>query len=181
MKTPTDMRGIPTVRPITVADLPALKAVIATNDLFPPDMLDDMTASFLGTGPTEDRWITLDDGEPVAVAYFAPERMASGTWNLYLIAVRTDRQGKGYGTLLMEHVERALAREGVRVLIVETSGLPSFERTRAFYDRCGYDREARIREFYQAGEDKIVFRKALDRRYTTEGDQDPPAGQSSRP
>lgn len=54
-----------------------------------------------------------------------------------------------------------LAARGERVLLVETSGLASFERTRAFYRKCGYDEEARIREFYQAGEDKIVFRKSL--------------------
>lgn len=157
----TDASRRPTVRAITVSDLPALKAIIGSNDLFPPDMLDDMTAGFLGQEQTEDRWLALDDGEPVAVAYFAPERMTSGTWNLYLIAVRADRQGRGYGAMLIDHIERALAAEGARVLIVETSGLPSYERTRAFYDRCGYEREARIRDFYQAGEDKIVFWKAL--------------------
>jgi hypothetical protein len=36
-----------------------------------------------------------------------------------------------------------------------------FARTRAFYLREGYAQEARIREFYAVGEDKIVFRKAL--------------------
>jgi hypothetical protein len=54
-----------------------------------------------------------------------------------------------------------LAASGERVLLVETSGLPEFGRTRAFYLHLGYAEEARIREFYQAGEDKIVFRKAL--------------------
>ena len=44
---------------------------------------------------------------------------------------------------------------------METSGLASFESTRKFYRKCGYEEEARIREFYQAGEDKIVFRKLL--------------------
>ena len=29
------------------------------------------------------------------------------------------------------------------------------------YFKNGYDEEARIREFYQAGEDKVVFRKML--------------------
>lgn len=46
-------------------------------------------------------------------------------------------------------------------LQVETSGLESFEYVRGFYRKSGYDEEARIREFYKAGEDKIVFRKAL--------------------
>lgn len=116
---------------------------------------------FLNDAGSADRWLTLDDGGPVAVAYFAPERMTAGTWNLYLIAVRADHRGQGCGTNLVAHIERALAAEGMRVLLVETSGLPLFARTRAFYDRCGYTREARIRDFYQAGEDKIVFWKAL--------------------
>jgi len=49
-----------------------------------------------------------------------------------------------------------------RILIVETSGLESFGATRAFYRKNGYDEEARIRDFYNPGEDKIVFRKVLN-------------------
>jgi ribosomal protein S18 acetylase RimI-like enzyme len=48
------------------------------------------------------------------------------------------------------------------VLLVHTSGLPAFARTRAFYRRAGYAEEARIRAFYAAGEDEVVFWKALD-------------------
>jgi RimJ/RimL family protein N-acetyltransferase len=44
---------------------------------------------------------------------------------------------------------------------VETSGLPEFEATRRFYERNGYVREARIRDFYRKGEDKIVFWKRV--------------------
>lgn len=137
--------------------------MINSTGLFPGEMLDGMTAAFLGGGETADRWLTLDDGEPVGVAYVAPERMTQGTWNLYLIAVRADRQGRGHGAMILDHVERTLAAEGQHVLLVETSGLPAFERTRAFYIRLGYDEEARIRDFYQAGEDKVVFWKRLSK------------------
>jgi hypothetical protein len=51
--------------------------------------------------------------------------------------------------------------KGERVLIIETSGVPSFEPTRAFYRNHGYAEEARIREFYGPGDDKVVFWKAL--------------------
>jgi ribosomal protein S18 acetylase RimI-like enzyme len=78
-----------------------------------------------------------------------------------MIAVRPDRQRQGRGAALLRHVEQALAARDGRLLLVETSGLASFERTRAFYRKCGYDEEARIRDFYKAGEDKVVFRKAL--------------------
>lgn len=47
------------------------------------------------------------------------------------------------------------------MLLIETSGLAGFEAQRGFYRRCGYKEEARIRDFYQAGDDKVVFRKVL--------------------
>jgi ribosomal protein S18 acetylase RimI-like enzyme len=149
------------IRPVTPGDMPALKAVIDATGLFPSEMLDGMVAGFFSGEAVNDSWLTVEEGEPVAVAYYVPERMTQGTWNLLLIAVHPDRQGQGIGAALMHHVERLLAARGERVLLVETSGLPDFERTRAFYRRIGYEQEARIRDFYQAGEDKIVFRKAL--------------------
>lgn len=160
----------PAVRPVRPDDLPALKAVIDGTDLFPSAMLEAMLADSRGGRAGDDLWLTVDDtddggsGEPCvacAVAYAAPERMTAGTWNLYLIAVHPDHQGRGVGTALVRHVEHALAARGSRVLLVETSGLAAFARTRAFYHANGYDEEARVREFYAAGEDKVVFRKAL--------------------
>ncbi len=152
------------IRSIAPADMPALKAVIDATALFPSAMLDEMVADYFSGAADDDIWLTVDDGGPVAVAYCAPERMTQGTWNLHLIAVRPDCQGQGRGAALLRHVEQTLMARGERVLLVETSGLPSFARTRAFYQRCGYDEEARIREFYQAGEDKIIFRKVLSGR-----------------
>jgi ribosomal protein S18 acetylase RimI-like enzyme len=141
--------------------MPGLKAVIDATGLFPADMLEGMAAGYFGGDAPDDRWLTADEGGPAAVAYCAPERMTQGTWNLLLVAVHPARQGRGLGAALVRHVEHALGADGGRVLLVETSGLPEFERTRAFYRRLGYAEEARIREFYRAGEDKIVFRKAL--------------------
>ena len=70
-----------------------------------------------------ERWLVASSERGiVALAYYAPERMTDGTWNLYLIAVQPDHQGKGIGAALMRHVEAELAAEGQRVLLVETSG-----------------------------------------------------------
>lgn len=149
------------IRPVLPEDLPALKAIIDANGLFPSDMLDDMLSDYFNNKNTSDFWFTYQDNKPVAIAYCAPERMTEGTWNLYLIAVHPDYQGKGFGTSMLHYIEQLLAARGERILLVETSGLENFERTRSFYRQCGYEEEARIREFYQAGEDKIIFRKSL--------------------
>ncbi len=106
-------------------------------------------------------WLTYDDNGVQAVAYCAPEPMTNGTWNLLLIAVHPDRQRDGNGSLLMSHVESILKKLGIRVLLVETSSTDEFVRTRSFYEQIGYETEARIRDFYDAGDDKIVFRKVL--------------------
>lgn len=150
-----------TIRALRATDLPAVKAVIDANALFPSVLLDDMTRSFLAGDSGEDRWLIAEDRVPVALAYYAPERMTDGTFNLLLIAVYPDHHGRGIGAKLMAHIEADLTARGGRVLLVETSGLDAFARTRGFYCFLGYDEEARIREFYAAGEDKVVFRKAL--------------------
>ena len=149
------------IRPITRDDLPALKAVIDANGLFPADMLDEMTMSYFEDRSSSEIWLTAGTDGPTALAYCAPERMTEGTWNLMLIAVHPAWQGQGVGTKLTTHIETMLAAAGERVLLVETSGLPEFDRRRTFYRRLGYAEEARIRDFYRAGEDKIVFHKAL--------------------
>ncbi len=152
------------IRPILPDDTTALLALTDAIGFEPNELevLNKMLADyFAGDSDSEQFWITDDDDGPVGVAYCAPERMTNGTWNLYLIAVRPDRQGQGRGAALLRYIEEALTARGERLLLVETSGLASFERTRAFYRKCGYQEEARIRDFYKAGDDKIVYRKAL--------------------
>ncbi|MFQ4145362.1 GNAT family N-acetyltransferase [Chlorogloeopsis sp. ULAP02] len=154
------------IRPTTPDDTTALLALAEATGLFPPSALEllrqMLVDSLGGNTDTENFWITDDDNGPVGVAYCEPERMTDRTWNLQLIAIHPDRQGQGRGAKLLRYVEQALTARGGRVLLVETSGLPSFERTRAFYAKCGYEEEARIRDFYAAGDDKVVFRKVLN-------------------
>ena len=152
------------IRPTTPDDTAALIALADRIGFQPNEIeeLGEMLSNYFGGNLGRDHfWITDNDGEPMGVAYYAPERMTEGTWNLYLIAVRPDRQGQGRCTALLRYVEQALTARGERVLLVETSGLTSFEGTRAFYRKCGYDEEARIRDYYKAGDDKIVYRKVL--------------------
>lgn len=61
----------------------------------------------------------------------------------------------------MVYIENILRLKGSRILMVETSGLPEFDRTRKFYDPCNDERIAVIRDFYKEGEDKIIFWKKL--------------------
>ena len=101
------------------------------------------------------------DGLACGFCYAEPETLADGTWNMLAIAVHPDAQGKGCGAELCAALEATLGARGQRVLIAETSGTDEFAGTRAFYARAGYTEEARIRDFWGPGDDKVVFWKSL--------------------
>ncbi len=153
------------IRSTTPDDRIALIALAEATGLFEANQLDEvgeMLADYFGGNSDSDRfWITDDDDGPVGVAYCELEPMTDRTWNLQLIAIQPDRQREGRGATLLRYVEQTLTARGGRVLLVETSGLPEFDCVRSFYRKCGYDEEARIRDFYKAGDDKIVYRKAI--------------------
>jgi ribosomal protein S18 acetylase RimI-like enzyme len=153
------------IRLTTPDDTNALLALAEATGLFESNQIEELAQMlnqhFSDETDSEGIWFSDYDNEMVGVAYVAPERMTEGTWNLYLIAIHPNHQRQGRGAALLHHVEQMLTKNGERVLLVETSGLEDFEYVRTFYRKSGYDEEARIREFYKAGDDKIIFRKAL--------------------
>ena len=150
------------IRSVKAEDIPLLEDVVDSSGLFPGEMLSDMIGDSLDDCDSREYWLTYETEKPIAVAYFAPERMTKGTWNLHLIVVHADHQGSGIGALLMDHVEDFLRSKGERLLVVETSDLEEFALTRKFYERISYVKEAHIREFYDKGEGKVVFCKKLN-------------------
>ncbi len=151
------------IRETIQTDSEALLAIVKESGQFDENGLSHVeeTLSNYLTGESDDLWFTSDDGEPVGVAYCAPEPVTDGTWNLLMLWTRSDRNGQGHGSALVSHVEQVLTERDARLLIVETSGLPDFKSARAFYSKCGFTQEARIKNFFAAGDDKIVYTKSL--------------------
>jgi ribosomal protein S18 acetylase RimI-like enzyme len=155
------------IRPTIPDDSAAIIALGVAAGMFPAnetEALSQVLADYFGGNLDDGHMWVIDEeeGEPRGVVYYAPVPMTDRVWNLYMIAVHPDCQGRGRGKALMRYVENVLQKNGQRLLLVETSGLPKYDRTRAFYTKCGYDEEARIRDFWASGDDKIVFRKALN-------------------
>jgi GNAT superfamily N-acetyltransferase len=150
-----------TIRPAERQDIPAIKSVAENAELFPPEMLEDMISAYLDQSSNDVWFVALAGDRLVGFGFCEPERMTSGTWNLLAIGVLDDWRGRGVGAAMMRQLEDRLRATGERILIVETLGTPAFERTRSFYRTNGYVEEARIREFYEPGGDKVVYWKHL--------------------
>lgn len=150
------------IRSANSKDIAALTGVLDGTELFPSEMLPEMIAGFLSDADNADIWLTCEaDGDVIGFCYAVPEPMTEGTWNMLAIAVLPSRQGSGAGGALVKHLEDSLRGQGHRVLIVDTSGSDAFGKTRNFYRGNGYVEEARIRDYWAEGDDKVVFWKAL--------------------
>ena len=149
------------IRDLVRDDLASVREVLDGTGLFPSDMLEPMAEPYLSRDAPH-HWLVARSGEgALGFAYVEPERMTDGTFNLLAIAVRPELQGHGIGKALVQAVESKLRSAGGRVLLVETSSLGEYDATRAFYAGQSFSEEARIRDFYAEGEDKVLFWKHL--------------------
>jgi ribosomal protein S18 acetylase RimI-like enzyme len=150
------------IRPTKHYDITALQEVLNGTKLFPCEMLPDMVRGFLSDGDSSDIWLTCEaNGRAVGFCYVVPEELAEGAWNMLAMAILPTEQGSGFGGAIVQHLEAELKERGQRILIAETSGTAQFAQTRDFYRKNGYSEEARIRDFWAAGDDKVVFWKSL--------------------
>ena len=150
------------IRLVTKEDIPHLRNILDSVELFPSEMLADMIQDYLENPESEDIWFTAEDsGTPISIGYCTPEILTEGTFNLIAIGVKEDLQSKGIGSKMIHFLEDLLRTKGSRILIVETSGGDDFIATRHFYEKLGYTKEAEIRDFWKEGESKVIYWKKL--------------------
>lgn len=154
------------IRPTTPADTPELIDLTRATGVFKPheidalqEVLDDYFAHNHQHGHIA---VTCEEeGRILGFAYYAPAAMTDRSWYLYWIAVRPDLQARGVGTRLLHHTEEDIRGRAGRILFIETSSLPQYDKTRRFYLKTGCEVTGVLRDYYQDGDDMVVFRKRL--------------------
>lgn len=87
--------------------------------------------------------------------------LTDATWHLYWICVHPEAQRHGYGRALLEYAEEFVRTRGGARMVLETGGRPDYAGQRTFYVRHGYTEVGRIPDFYQAGDDGVIYWKHL--------------------
>lgn len=105
--------------------------------------------------------VAEDDEEVAGYICYGPTPLTNGTWDIYWEAVAQSRRGQGIGTRLMAAAEAEINRAGGRLALLETSATPAYENTRQFYYKHGYTEIARVSDFYEPGDDKLILQKKL--------------------
>ena len=126
------------------------------------DTIEELWTEFVTKGD-EKSWyhflIARREGRVLGFGCYGRRPLTEGTFDLYWIGVAQEAHGQGIGKVLLKEVEERVRGLGGRLLIAETAGRPEFEPTRRFYLSTGYELEARLRDFYQPGDDLVIFTK----------------------
>jgi GNAT superfamily N-acetyltransferase len=154
------------IRPTVPEDASELLAITAGTGLFTPadvETLREVLADYFAeTRDQGHRCHTYEqDGKPIGFVYFAAAPMTDRTWDLWWIVVNKKIQAKGLGGKMLKFAEEAAKGEKGRLMEVPTSGLPTYENTRKFYLKSGYDVAAVLKDHYADGHDMVIFSKRL--------------------
>src|SRR5512143_2482481 len=155
------------VRRIEPGDREAIRELIAGTGAFKPFEVDvalelvDVALTRKEQDDYHPYVLVEDDGTVVAYACFGKNAMTVGTFDLYWIATRADRMGKGYGRAILSFVEEEVHRRGGYLLVIETSSKESYGSTRQFYDKVGCTLAARLPDYYADGDDKLIYLKRV--------------------
>lgn len=83
------------------------------------------------------------------------------SYDLYWIAVDNKFRGQGLGKKIMTEVEKEIAKIGGHNIYIETSSREKYIPTQNFYISCNCTLEARFKDFYDIGDDKLVYVKRV--------------------
>lgn len=101
------------------------------------------------------------DGVTVGYTCFGPIACTKSSFDLFWIAAHNDFRGKRIGKRLLEETYRTVRQLGGTALYAETSAREQYGPTRHFYDSNRFEMEARLKDFYDKDDDKLIYVKRL--------------------
>ena len=158
----------PLIRPMLSGDKAALLNVLDAMPEFSPadvvvarEVIDAYLRDPAGSGYN----VLLAEIDTSVVGYicYGPTPLTQGTWDIYWMATSPNRQKQGIGSDLMVSAESKIVESRGRLILIETSDRPDYQKALRFYQQHGYGIICRIFDFYAPGDDKIVLQKRLDR------------------
>ena len=119
--------------------------------LFLADEQEDMIDRYLDTG---DMFVVLD---PEAVAECVVCDLGKGVFEIKNIAVLPEKQGKGYGRLLIEFVMEHYKGRCDKMLV----GTGDSPLTVPFYKKCGFAEHHRVKNFFTDNYDHPIYEAGI--------------------
>ena len=124
---------------------------------------EELLDSYLQDPANSGYHILVAEADATLAGYtcYGPTPLTEGTWDIYWLAVAKEKQRHGIGSALIRAAEQRIAKAKGRLILIETSSAPVYEKARRFYLDHGYQTVARIPDFYAPNDDKLILQKRL--------------------
>jgi len=154
------------IRKLENSDRDKIEKILVDTENFNSDEIKiamELIDVYLNVEDQKDYEIFTDaDGETVnGYVCIGPRPLTVGTYDLYWIAVNPNVQARGIGSGLIKYIEDYLKAKSARLVLIETSGKPGYEKERKFYEKNKYDKFVEIKDFYNVGDSLVVYGKYL--------------------
>lgn len=151
---------------IKLSDLEAISRIVKSSTFFSEEEIE------LASELAQEK---LSDGEACSYQFLFGEEgdfvwgytcfglipATAGSYDLYWIAVDNALRAQGLGKQLLDKSEDIIRNSGGSHIYAETSSRPQYQSTQQFYEKCGYLREAFLKDFYAAGDGKVIYSKII--------------------
>lgn len=148
-------------------DTEAVREIVKSSGFFYPDEVEvavELVRENLDKGPELSGYhFVIAESEEKVLGYtcFGPIPCTKNRYDLYWIAVDNQCRHLGIGKKLIKETEAKIKALGGQKIYIETSSRDQYLATRRFYLACDYQVEALLKEFYDQGDDKVIYLKSL--------------------
>ncbi|MBI2860759.1 MAG: GNAT family N-acetyltransferase [Chloroflexi bacterium] len=155
------------IRPMIRSDKPALMQILRITPEFKPvevDVAEEVIDCYLDDPDRSGYNVLVAEAESGVSGYvcYGPVPLTEASWDMYWLAVAPPKQGQGIGAALVRAAEEDMKQAKGRLVVIETSSQPAYERIIRFHTGNGYNMVARIPDLYAPGDDKLVLLKRLE-------------------
>lgn len=148
-------------RNLKAEDISLLTVIIKETHFFTPsevavavELMEDTTGYYQFI-------VAEEDNNTLGYSCYGHIAVTESSYDIYWIVVSPNAQGKGVGKKLMVETEARITAAGGSRVYAETSSQEKYLPTQRFYERCGFKKEAELKDFYRIGDSRLTFTKVL--------------------
>lgn len=105
--------------------------------------------------------IAENNGEIMGFSCYGKIPCTKTSYDLYWIVIDKNFKNSGTGSSLLKETELAIKKESGERVYAETSSVELYTPTRKFYEKNNYLNVSEIKDFYDTGDNRIIYEKVL--------------------
>jgi ribosomal protein S18 acetylase RimI-like enzyme len=156
--------GIRWRRIVDAADPPKIRALVQATGVFTAEevrVAGELAETTVAGTETYRFLIAERGGEILGYTCFDRIPLSKVSFDLYWIAIAPSERGTGLAHELMSRTSAFIKSKRGTQIYAETSSKDSYAAARAFYLKSGFEQAARLEDFYEPGDSKIIYRLML--------------------